>query len=1157
DKASEKSDFESAQCKRSNSLTPVSSGGVDDGSSSWSVDSSTAELSRTMATCVAPSLEVAVYGGTTALPAERPNEQGEYYTVYFILQMAMSCSDGITLPQKILFPSERLSLKWTQVHRIGAGLQNLGNTCFLNSALQCLSYTAPLANYMLSREHSKTCHEPGFCMLCTMQNHIIQVFANSGNAIKPLGVLHELKRIAKHFRCGNQEDAHEFLRYTVDAMQKSCLPTNKLDRQTQSTTLIHQIFGGYLRSRVKCMNCKAVSDTFDPYLDIALDIKNASSITKALEQFVKAEQLDWENAYKCGTCKEMVQASKRLSIHRNSNVLTISLKRFANFNGGKISKDVKYSEYLDLRPYMSQSHGEPQIYGLYAVLVHSGFSCYAGHYYCYVKASNGQWYQMNDSSVTPTDIRSVLNQQAYLLFYIKQGSTDLKNGDFNQGFTPGHSSPRPVVTAKLNGHSYTSSTIIGPQLPPHMLKNNSYVNGNGSSKEYNSGSKPSSSDISSMSKATSNVSYSSTSSSASHQPVHPTAIPEPQKRPKMSFIVGCGKVVRCNRTPSTPSSSSSSSASYSYPQSSSSTSKFQRSKQVNGTSSYRSATFLVPYDEESSEESDQESRVLDNGTAKPSIVAKAPSGNGGMHSPISHSSCSHLPETNGSNSVSESHIGTNGSGHGPLNGHHKVNGFKHSDKASDSPASESSISDTNSLDSQSLSSSKSEGLLSPSDSTERAKPLTDPLTQHVSHPGPTPGTDTQALAKPAEVTPSTQATLIEESSQVNATTESTLSNHSLTHQASDELISPNRTETETVKGAVSKENVEMCQSSKPSSCEGKRLAEHQEQDRDLNQPHVSAATKDRDRDKECHRNYRELKDRSRERHGHGHRPEREYYPHKECSRSRHIDKEAARYRDKYSYHHRDRHYKRAREEWSRDWERDRRYQTSHCSSNHYYREPGWRRAREDSRDRLHYNGEQSSNRAKPSSPRSTSSLPRHGTRKRSLSGEDSTSEECRAKKFKKSKKKNKDKHRSSERDVSDKNQDSSSCRHKKKKKKKRRHESEDRSHRERQSALTLDKHDWKGRNGEERRSHNHQRSSDQDGSPHRSKLSCTEDHHHQLNGHSGNGVNHYNGYVQGFCHKELDAQIKYGDLNHTSSNNSGKIFLCGGDTGETGPVPCR
>lgn len=34
---------------------------------------------------------------------------------------------------------------------------------------------------------------------------------------------------------------------------------------------------------------------------------------------------------------------------------------------------------------MSQSQGEPQVYGLYAVLVHSGFSCHAGHYFCYIK----------------------------------------------------------------------------------------------------------------------------------------------------------------------------------------------------------------------------------------------------------------------------------------------------------------------------------------------------------------------------------------------------------------------------------------------------------------------------------------------------------------------------------------------------------------------------------------------------------------------------------------------------------------------------------------------------------------------------------------------------------------------------------------------------
>lgn len=34
---------------------------------------------------------------------------------------------------------------------------------------------------------------------------------------------------------------------------------------------------------------------------------------------------------------------------------------------------------------MSQSIGEPLIYALYAVLVHSGFNCNAGHYLCFIK----------------------------------------------------------------------------------------------------------------------------------------------------------------------------------------------------------------------------------------------------------------------------------------------------------------------------------------------------------------------------------------------------------------------------------------------------------------------------------------------------------------------------------------------------------------------------------------------------------------------------------------------------------------------------------------------------------------------------------------------------------------------------------------------------
>ncbi|XP_033827794.1 ubiquitin carboxyl-terminal hydrolase 36 [Periophthalmus magnuspinnatus] len=383
-------------------------------------------------------------------------------------------SDGIPAPQKFLFPGNKLTLKWERVYRVGAGLHNLGNTCFLNSTVQCLTYTPPLANYLLSKEHSRACHQSGFCMICVMQNHIIQAFANTGNAIKPVSFIRDLKKIARHFRFGSQEDAHEFLRYTIDAMQKACLNGYpKLDRQTQATTLVHQIFGGYLRSRVKCSICKSVSDTYDPYLDIAVEIRQAANIVRALELFVKPDVLSGENAYMCAKCKKKVPATKRFTVHRTSNVLTLSLKRFANFSGGKITKDVGYPEFLNIRPYMSQTSGDPVMYGLYAVLVHSGYSCHAGHYYCYVKASNGQWYQMNDSMVHSSNIKVVLNQQAYVLFYLRIPETK-KNADGQTtkqaALNPGKNGATSDQIKRTNLNGPLSSPQITKKLEPTQLR---------------------------------------------------------------------------------------------------------------------------------------------------------------------------------------------------------------------------------------------------------------------------------------------------------------------------------------------------------------------------------------------------------------------------------------------------------------------------------------------------------------------------------------------------------------------------------------------------------------------------------------------------------------------------------------------------------------
>eukprot|EP00126_Sphaerothecum_destruens_P015104 Sdes_comp9021_c0_seq1m441 len=175
--------------------------------------------------------------------------------------------------------------------------------------------------------------------------------------MRPSNIVQNLKSISRRFVFGRQEDSHEFLRYFIDALVGSCLKglEKGLDPRTKETTLIHAIFGGYLRSEVKCLSCQYTSHTYESMLDLSVDIKNCISIEEALKRFVKPEQLIKGNMYKCERCKKKVNAEKRYNLHRTPNVLTLHLKRFDHLGGfgGKLGKFIEFGETLDVSSFIS------------------------------------------------------------------------------------------------------------------------------------------------------------------------------------------------------------------------------------------------------------------------------------------------------------------------------------------------------------------------------------------------------------------------------------------------------------------------------------------------------------------------------------------------------------------------------------------------------------------------------------------------------------------------------------------------------------------------------------------------------------------------------------------------------------------------------------
>jgi len=340
------------------------------------------------------------------------------------------------------------------------GLKNRGNTCYLNTAIQCLYNVNLLTEYLCTHEYIDDLKNR-FCSLRKSKSNIKEIlltkeYAKLINAmtisltpIEPKTFHETLQTHDSRFSGYEQQDSQEVLSIIIDQLHEALkykasieyegVERNELDKimveslmnwkenlNNQYSYIADLFFGQYVNEIISLeennMN-KIVSKRFELFNTISIPIYG-NTLNDSLSKYFEKEIL--ESKYFDEKRNTYIKAYKHIKISIIPKYLIIILKRYKNDERGYTIKSnnlIRFPfENLDMSTYCEGYESFKCNLNLISIGCHHG-GLTGGHYYAICKNKNNKWYKHDDESVEEFNIdmhKFDIFKYGYILIYEKK-----------------------------------------------------------------------------------------------------------------------------------------------------------------------------------------------------------------------------------------------------------------------------------------------------------------------------------------------------------------------------------------------------------------------------------------------------------------------------------------------------------------------------------------------------------------------------------------------------------------------------------------------------------------------------------------------------------------------------------------------------------------